>query len=906
MAASAALTEIVGRDQELGRVGDWASGVHAGPSALLVRGEPGIGKSSVWRAAVERAREQGALVLVARPVEPELPLGHAALADLLADTVAPVLGELPDPLGHAVRRALMLEEGADPIDAHAVGRGALLALRALAARLPVVVAVDDAHWLDPASARALAFVARRPDASAVSFAISIREGHDDPLALAGSGLAHDELVLGGLDLEATATLLRLRLDSELPRRVAAGIHRQSGGNPFFALELARAHRAGGAVPRSLVELVELRLADASDEATAAIELAAVLTPAPVSAFSDASALDDALVTGILVEDGDVVRFAHPLLATGAYERVAPARRRELHRSAAELEQSLEARARHLALASLEPDDGVARLLDEAASAACERGAPEAAAELAAHARRLTPVGNEAYVRRTMDEADYLYLAADEPSARTLVDEVLAGRAGGDVRVRALMQRALHEVDPRLAVARLDEAVGEPTDDRRLALRALAQLAWQRGAWLGDVEPAAAEALEAVELADRTGDEQSLVTALTTAGLVLSLAGDVRGDASFRRAIAIADRNPVASGDHTPRLAFAHWRWWSADWQEADALLAAERAEAERRGDDGLLMRIDVLATDVDLRRGNWDLAAERMDALLEQALDYWRILLLSRRAILRARRGQTEGRTDADEVAASALGQGDPVFAATAEFAHGLLDFAEGRVADSAERTERLPAVSDGAGSRAPEFASTIPEVVTTLLEADRRADAERLASQLERWVPQLDPWATASVDLCRGQLHFARAELDGALERLAAARDGFESIGAPWELGQTLLAEGRVLRRSGRRRDAADALESARGLFAALGAEPACRRAADELRRASPRRRSDSSLTEAERRVAVLVADGRTNKEVAAQLFLTVRTVEAHLTRIYDKLGLRSRSELARAVADRRVELTR
>jgi DNA-binding CsgD family transcriptional regulator len=899
-------TDLVGREIELDRVRRWASAAARGPAVLLVRGEAGIGKSSVWRAAVTHAREQGALVLVARPVEPELPLGHAALADLLADTVGPVLEELPDPLAHALARALMLEDGTDPIDAHAVSRGALLAFRTLAARLPVVIAVDDAQWLDPASARALAFVARRPDSSPMSFAISIRDGHDDPLAIAGSELARDELVLGGLDLDATATLVRSRIDPDLSRLAVTRIHQRSGGNPFFSLELARTARASGAAPASLLELVDSRLVGASTRARQAIELAAVVAPAPVAAFSDAAALDDAVTAGILVEDEGVVRFAHPLLATGAYERLPHSRRRELHRAAAEVEQGLEARARHLALATLGQDESVAQLLDDAATAASERGAPEAAAELAAHARRLTPMHDLAFARRTMDEADYLYLAADEPGARALVDEVLGSGVGGEIRIRALMQRALHEVDPGIAVARLDEAVTVRSDDTRLALRALSQLAWQRGAWLGDVEPAAAEALRAVELADRMGDEPSLVTALTTAGVVLSLAGDPRGDASFRRAIEIADRNPTAAGDHTPRLALAHWRWWSTDWAETKALLEVERAEAERRGDDGLLMRIDVLSTEVDLRRGCWDAAAERLDRLLAQARDYWYDLLLSRRAILRARRGMSEARADAEAVAASPLGSRDEVFAATAEYALGLLDLAEGRTAEAGERMRLLPAVSDGAGARAPEFAATIPEVVTTLLEADRREDAEQLTGQLERWVPQLDPWASAALALCSGQLAMADAEIDSALASLGEAREVFERVDAPWELGQALHAEGRALRRAGRRRQAADTLASAIGVFARLGAAPAASRADEELRRVSPRRGYRDSLTDAERRVAALVAEGRTNKEVAAQLFLTVRTVEAHLTRIYAKLGLRSRSELARAAADHRIELRR
>lgn len=904
MTVTSASGSLIGRAQELALVQEWAGGVAQGPSALVVRGEPGIGKSTVWREAAEAARREGALVLRARPVEAELPLGYAALADLLAAHVEPVLGELVDPASRALRRALMLSDERGPIDPHGVARGALLALRELAIRVPVVIAVDDVHWLDPASARALAFVARRLESAPISLAISIRDNHDDPLALHDITAPLHELRLGGLDAEATASLLRARVDRELSRRDTTRIHVRSGGNPFFALELA--HTAAlGETPGTLLQLVEQRLALVTPEAAAAIDLAAVLGRSPVRSFTDVSALDEAIRSGILVELDGEIRFAHPLLATGAYERLQPGRRRALHLVGAELADDLEARARHLALATIGPDAEIAAQLDEAAAAAAERGAPEAAAELASHGRRLTPRESEEYVRRAMDEADYLFLAADEPAARALVDVVLASDVDGALRARALVQKGLHETDPTSAVARLEEAVTVAHDDEVLAARAQAQLTWQCGAWLGDVERASREGVVAVELAERHGDEQLLLAALTAAGHVAALAGEAHGEAYLERAVRIADRNPTAVGDHTPRLALAHWRWWSCRWSDAEALLAAERAYAEERGDESLLLRIDVLSTDVDLRRGRWDEAAGRLDELLEDARDYWRVLVLSRRAVLRGRRGELGALEDVRAIAESPIGSGDPVFAATIDFVSGLLELADGRIEHAAERLLVLPTVAAGSGARAPDFAATIPEVVTALGEAGRHEEAEQVLGQLTRWSPQLDPWAAAAAKLCRGQLMLSRSDTNRALAALAAAREEFTAMDAPWELGQALLGEGRALRRLGRRRDAARSLELAVEVLGRLGAAPMRSSAIDELRRARPRPRSDDSLTEAERRVALLVAEGHTNKEVAARLFLTVRTVEAHLTRIYGKLGLRSRSELARAVADRRIELS-
>jgi DNA-binding CsgD family transcriptional regulator len=898
--ATAESAGLVGREPELARADEWVERLSARPSALLVAGEPGIGKTTLWSAAVDKARAAGALVLVTRPVEAELPLGHAALGDLFATVVPGVLEELSEPLADALGSALLLRDRPDPAGPHAVGRAVLAALRVLAARGPLVLALDDVQWVDPSSARALAFAVRRLDDARVGLALSLRDGHDDPLDTIGTGIAVTELSLSGLSLGATAHLLRSLVDAELPRLAAVRIHERSAGNPFFALELAR---GGSGLPGSLRQLVEQRIAALDPDARAAVENAAVAAPLPLDAFADAAGLDRAVTAGVLVESDGEIRFAHPLLATGAYELLPPGRRRELHAAAAARSTALEERARHTALATAGTNAEAAALLERAAHRARTRGATEAAVELAAHARRLTPPGDrEALARRTMDEADYLFVAADEPSARRLVDEVIATGIGGEVRVRALVQRALHETEPQVAVARLEEAVAVPHDDVVLSARTYAQLAWQRGGWLGEPEQAVDEAARAIELAEQTGDASTLVAALTAAGLVGWLAARPEAEAHFLRALELTELEPTAAGDHTPRLAYAHQLWWRGDWRAAEELVTAEREAAEREGDEGLNMRLDILGADFELRRGRWDEAERLLGRALQEARDYWRVLALVRRALLRARRGQRAALEDAAE--GRALPVGDPVLEAAADYAVALLDVAEGRPEQAADRLVAMTTVSDRAGSRGPEFAATIPESVAALLEAGRADDADVLIERLERRRVQLDPWASGAIDLCHGLRLLAAGDSEQALARLEVARAGLEDAEMPWELAQVTLAEGNALRRLGRRREAGAALERAVTLFAALGAEPWRARAQEELRRARPRPRRDDSLTAAESRVAALVAAGHTNKEVAAQLFTTVATVEAHLTRIYRKLELRSRTELARAVADGRVAL--
>ncbi len=890
---------LVGRDGELDAVDSWVGRLSDGPSGLVISGEAGIGKTSVWTAATAAATDRGTRVLVTRPVEAEFRLGYAGLGDLLGGAIEPALAAIPEPQARALAAALELGEADGSSDPLLVGRAILAALRGLADSGPVVVAIDDVQWLDHPTARGLGFAIRRLGAAPVGLVVSLRAGHDEPLGLvAALGDRSLELRLGGLSVGAMGRLLRTQVDPEMPRRRLLDIHARSAGNPFFAIELARA--GDGGLPSSLRDLVRDRLDQVTPAGDPAIDLVAVLGPSRLSAFDDMAGLDRAVAAGILTDQDGLIRFTHPLLAAAAYERMPPGRRLELHRRAAEASVTIEDRARHLALATAEPDEAVATVLDAAARSARLRGAPETAVEFGAQARRLTPSDDAtARARRAMDQVDDLFLAADEAAARTLVDEVLADKPTGVVLARGLFQRAMFDVDPRSAVGRLEVAVAEPHDDDGLRARSLARLAWQRGMWLGDVEPAIVEARAAVAAAEATADEPTLVAALTTAGLLTAIEGLPEAPEHFRRALAITERVPSATGDHSPALAFANERAWRGEYDAADTLVALERARATQRGDESQAMRLDVFGADFALRSGRWDEAERLLEDALANARDYWRIVALIRRGVLRARRGDARALADAAEIAASPVAAADAIIAAAATFIVGSIELADGSRADAAIRMAGLPEISDRNPPRRAEFAVYIPETVAALVEADRIDQAEAMTLQLERLEAQLAPWSHAASALCRGLLALADGRTEQALERFRAAGDGFEALRAPWELAQSRLAEGRAQRRIGRRLEAARAIEQAVAGFAGLGAEPARRRAEEELARARPRPRHDDSLTTAETRVARLVAAGSTNREVAARLFTTIATVEAHLTRIYAKAGVRSRSELTRKVSE-------
>ena len=797
MDGSIGALDLVGRDAEVAAAAGWVDLLATGPSGLVIEGEAGIGKTSVWLKATHLAAERGARLLMARPVQAELTLGYAGLGDLLQGVPGHRIRELPGPQSQALLAALSLGVQPESSDLLLVARAVLSLVRLLAAEAPVVVAVDDVQWLDAPSTRAIGFVVRRLRDEPVGVALTLRDSDRDPLDLVPAmGERCIRVRLDGLSFGAIGHLVRARITPEIARRRLLGIHERSAGNPFVALELARAGRETDGLPRTLNDLVARRLDDMA-AGRSAIELLAVHGTAPVSAFADSSALDAAVADGVLVEHQGIVSFSHPLLAAGAYARIPPGRRRDLHRRAAAVANGTEVRARHLALAAEAPDAGVAGTLDEAARLARGRGSPETAAEFAAQARRLTPKNDEdSGARRMMDEAECLLLAADEPAARALADELVTGPTRGRERVRALLLRAVAARDPASAVADLEAAVAEPQDDLRLAARALAQLAWQRGAWLGDLELAVREADAALEQASDLDDPPTLVVALTTAGLLRSIAGQPGAADRFRRAVEIIGATGRAPGDHTPRVAYAHERWWRGDFAIAERLLAEERRVAAEHGDDGSLMRLNVFSAELALRRGRWDEASRLIEESLVGARGYWRVTALVRRAILRARRGDPRAQEDADEVRAWSGASNDRGLEAAADFVVGLLEHAGGRTAQAADRVTRLANPDQLTGSRAAEFAVTIPETVSILVEAGRIDQARALTEDLAR---RSDP--TGAVGRCgSGPLPRAADPCGGAVA--GGAPSALLGTGRLFRTGGTLGARARAVR--GRKRAAA------------------------------------------------------------------------------------------------------
>ena len=910
--------ELIGRDEELLRVERFLEGVPRGARALLIEGEAGAGKTALWEAALERSAANGAAPIVARPTEAETSFAHAALGDLLRGCPE-ALEELPRPQRRALEIALLLtEQDGDRPDRQAVALATLGALRVLARRGPLVVAVDDVQWLDPPTAATLAFAARRLGEDRVGLLLALRTAGSEPAPLGlerALGERLERVTLPPLSLGAIQRLLQLRLDWIPSRPVLHHVHDLSDGNPFFALELGRALQAGSLhvepgerLPVTLDALVSSRLGGLAPTTRRGLAVAASMGQ-PTLALVDAVAGNGALAEAersqiVTVRDG-VVRFAHPLLASGAYAAIDTATRRELHAAVAARVSDPEERARHLALAATGPDERVATALEEAARRAESRGAPAAAADLLERAVRLTPPeAADAVRRRTLDAAFCVFQSGDSRRAREMLDELVGVIERGPERARALVRLALvrgYDDDLSAAEMLLREAIDEAAGDAELVAAARNQLAGML--------------FRLRERLDEAVDHATAATAASQVGVVAEgfairlLAGAALGRADARETLHAALELQERCENHRVitqplmQAAFA-WLWWD----ELDRALAAfERlhARAVELGDEGSLAYVLVLGAQIHCVRGDARSAARLADegcALTEQTGQATvGAYVLALRATADAIAGDLEQGRERAEVALAIATQtnGRPA-EHFARAALGLLEQSAGRPAEVSRALGPLVDFLRAQLITEPGTARVLPDQIEALIALGDLEGADELlgwyAVNAERLSRRS---ALAAAARCRGLLAGARADVDGAVATLAGALELHEGVPIPLELGRTQLALGSALRRSRQRRAAREALESARDTFAALGARVWAGRAEAELHRLGGRPPSAGALTATERRVAELVGRGLQTKQVAAALFVSPKTVEGHLTRIYGKLGVGSRTELAHRLGE-------
>lgn len=910
--------EILGRDEELEAVDSFLAG--ARPAALVLEGDPGIGKTTLWRYAVEAARAGPALVLTHSAASAEAQLSFTGLADLLGDVIEDVLPSLPPPQQRALRVALLLEEAEEsPPDPRAVFAALTGLLRMLAAERPVVVAVDEVQWLDGPSSAALEYAVRRLADQPVAFLLARRGSASEPLPL-GLGAALPEqrvrrLELGPLTLGALRRLLHTRLEVAVGGQVLRKIHQTSGGNVLFALEIGRALQrreiaaAPGEplpVPATLQELVRERIAALPARARYALAVAAAAsepTLALVGEIVEADALPTltpALEADVVSLQEDHIRFAHPLLASAAYESALADRRRDLHRRLADVARDPEERARHLAIATDVPDESVASVLEEASAKAAARGAPDSAADLAAAARTLTPPERRIDVRRrTLAEADHRFHAGDIARARALLEEFARTTANADSAVLLRIARLeMFGVDPARAAELAASALRLPDLDAAHRAELEEGIAWSLH--LMRCNDAAAEhAGAAVAAADEAGDASVLVRALSAQIMCGLLVGRRLPDAAMERFAALAPAAQRHELIRDPSFTLACLPVWSGCPERARPLLLDLHRRAEELGEASSIPYVLSFLTRAETLLGEWQSAIRHAREGFESAVQNDQKPLaagsLANMALAEACCGAVES---ARANAAAAIDFDIPrafvVPRRTATWALGLLELSLGNARAACDLLEPLAAQVEAEGLHEPGELPFFADYVEALVEAGRLEDAWDVLAGVERRAAAVDRASElAAAARCKGFLASASGDLETACAALEHALDRYEQLSRPFERARTLLVLGQAQRRGKQKRAARESLEAALAVFEELGARLWAERARAELARIGGRAPA-GGLTATEQRIAELVAEGRSNKEVAAALFVTVKTVERNLTRIYEKLGIRSRAQLA------------
>jgi len=920
---------LVGRDRALAELGRVFDGASRGPVGCVVYGPAGIGKTTLWQAGLAIAESRGYHVLSCRPAESEADLSFAGLRDLLDDLPDQLLAELPAPQRNAVEIALLRRGGDGASSRHrAVPVGLLALVRALSAQAPVVLAVDDAQWLDPPTAHAIEYVARRLDRERVGVLVTVRSAGDpvSPLGLDG-GLPLDRVArigLDGLSTDALHQLISTRTPQALPRPTVRRIEQASGGNPFFALELVRAFvqsdgRAGPgeplALPHDVSELLVGRIQRLPTAARAVLDVVAALAVPTVELVVAALGKPAGLHGVALAEEHGVIevsrgqiRLAHPLFGTAG--RPSSVGRRRLHARLAELVTDIEQRALHLALASDRRDAQVADALEAGAAKAEERGAPTSAAQLWELASLRTPESDVTLrARRTAASGTAMFHAGDTGRAGVLLETAVHDFGAGPDRARVLLELAdvaFHEGRTQHAVALCDRALADATGDRLLQVAAGVRRCWYG---MHDV-PGQMRSIEAsLQLLT---DEDALTDPELVACVWLMTAyyrffngrGIDRQLVEGARGLLRPDS--VTSLTWAGDWARMTWRSFSKfiDLGAVRAEYAAELAVATDLGDEPVVGTLLMHLADVDFLLGEWQRARVEVQRSAEivahSGSRRWRGFVLYAQGLLEAHAGELDAaRTVLDE--GLAIATDDPFVAAMHLSVLGFIELCRDNAIEADRYLTRAGDLVDEMGIAEPgrhRFHGDQVEAAVAVGDLDRAA---RLVERLTRRAELAPyPWLVAITARSRGILAMAQGDLDGAAAAFDQAVAAHEAAPIPFERARTLLWHGRLQRRRKERLAAKTALSEALRVFTELGAPQWAERATVELQRLGLRRGTLGDLTPTEEQIARLVAGGLTNKEVAAAAFVTVKTVEANLVRIYRKLGVASRRELiARTVPE-------
>ncbi len=909
--------EVIGRDAELRGVDTFLDAVTGSLAVLAIRGEAGIGKTTLFREAVRRAAERGFTLLVAQAAAAEAHLTLTTLADIV-EPVVDAAGDALPPVQRAALDAALLRTGPSerPLEPRLLGAATRCLLNHLASTSPVLVAIDDAQWADTASASTLAFALRRLPSAPVGLLLALRTGEPAPPALAS--IADSErttsIDIGPLSVAALHHLLKARTGRSPSRSVLIRIREASGGSPLFALEIQRALDEGGMppageplpVPPDVRALVRDRIRRLPDATADLLLVAATAGRAPVELMARALGrpvdgdLAIAAHEDIARAERGAIMFGHPLFAAAVMAEATPDHRRAAHRRLADVVAGVEERARHRALGSAGPSADHAAELDRVAAQANGRGAPASAVELLDLAIVVTPEGDGAgRDARRLLVGEYAHRAGDAGRAQVALERVITGADDPRMRARAGLALAAirYEADAassafELANAALDDAEGDP----QLMARAHATLAavdWE------DFSRPAAHVAEALRLLGTVDDPDPVVLGLALMGRCATdvAAGRTLDPVIVERGLELERRAAPSSVADRFSASLGAWLKTLDDFAGARRWLEGTYLAAMEEGDEGSLPYALSHLPELELWTGDWpaaeSYARRHLEIATDRELESQRRQALYNLALVHVHQGRdAEGRAEIDEALAAAATDGDSWTVTSVTPLLGLLELLAGNAAAAAGHLLRATEQREAMGHVAPRrHDQDLVESLVAVGDLDRAREAvDQMEARAGRYHRHS---ALANAARSRALTVAASGDLDGAIAALDQALGEHDAALIEVDRARTLLTIGQVRRRRRERRAAGAAFEAALVTFERLGAATWAERTRAELARTGIRRSAGPGLTETEWRVAELAASGMTNRAVAAALFLSPKTVEANLSRAYAKLGVASRAEL-------------
>lgn len=897
-----ATDDLIGRDQESGVIDSLVGHVAESGGSLLIRGEPGIGKSALLERARRCAAAIGAQTLTAVGVESEAEFAFAGLHQLLR----PILGltaALPEPQRQALEAVFGVTVEARP-DLFLVAMAALQILSQAAESAPVVLCADDAHWLDRASVQVLAFIARRLENEPVVLVAAVRAGYQTPMENAGIRV----LDLQRLSPVAAGQLLDLRAP-DLHPVTRARVLAEAAGNPLALVELPRTMSPSGLLLASttltarLEEAFATRLRDLPPTTrlvllAAALDSRASLAEVLAAARAPLSAIDPATHAGLVdIGEGDL-RFRHPLIRSAVRQEANPREVLEMYGALAEIVTNEERRLWHRAMAAVAPDEAIAAELEQYADAAVRRGAVTAAAAAVERAAALTPnprtrghrlvsaaelgyeLGLSDVVSRLVEEAKQLDVSSSDRARLAWLGEMTSGNVWvepGAAKTFVTIARQIAEDggDPDMALRSLVPVAHRAwwTRTRATTRRYLVEAAQHLSAPASDPRVLAVMALANPEETGRSVmthvsrvrlHEVPDPIAAMYVGIAAEKSGDFALGARFLSAAVDGLRAQVRLG--VLAQALVHYAWaatFAGEWTAAAAAAAEGAALARETSQPQFGLTGELMGTLVSALLGN----DPDVDGVLAQP-DWSRIAtnggpLLATAHLARAAAALGEGR---QETAFLALW---PVFDEKDAVFHRFM---------------RWPSVLD------------LVEAAAGSGQLDRLS---AVISDLEAIATQSEP-AILCAGLSCAQPLLAPDAMAGDLYESALSQD---LSGLPFLRARTLFSYGRWLRRQRRTAEARMPLRGSMALFDTLGAKRWSGRARDELRATGEsvgRRRPPDArerLTAQELQIAELAARGLSNREIAERLFVSHRTIGSHLYHIFPKLGITARTQLRDAL---------